>query len=38
MLEEERVPAKSAKGWKIEGQNRRVTRKESRRVPEEFEV
>ena len=33
-LEEERAPANSARGWKIEGQKRRVTRKECRRLGE----
>ena len=37
-LEEERVLAKNARGWKIEGQRRRVTRKQCKRLREEFEV
>ena len=36
--EEERVPAKDARGWKIEGHKRRVTRKEYKRLHEKFEV
>ena len=39
ILEEERVPAKNARGWTIEGQKKtRVTRKECKRLREEFEV
>ena len=38
LREEESVPAKNARGWKIEGQNRRVTKKECKRLREEFEV
>ena len=38
MLEQERVPAKSARGWKIAGQTRRVTKKEYKRLREEFDV
>ena len=38
LLEEERVPAKNATGWKIEGHKRGVTRKECKRLREEFEV
>ena len=38
ILEQERVPAKSARGWKIAGQTRRVTKKEYKRLREEFQV
>ena len=38
ILEEERVPAKDAVGWKIEGQRRRVIRKEYKRLRGNFEV
>ena len=37
-LEEERVLAKNARGWKSEGHKRRATRKECKRLREEFEV
>ena len=33
-----RVPAKNARGWTIEWQKSRVTRKECKRLREEFEV
>ena len=32
ILEDGRVPAKEARNWKIEGQKRRLTRKEYRRL------
>ena len=38
ILEEERVLAVDARGWKIEGRKRRVTREESKRLREEFAV
>ena len=38
VLEDGRVPAKEARNWKIEGQKRRITRKEYRRLSNEFEM
>ena len=38
ILEEETVPVGDARGWEIEGQKRRVTRKENKRLREEFEL
>ena len=38
ILEEERVPAKNVRGWKIDGDKRRVTRNECTRLREELEV
>ena len=38
VLEEGRLPAKEAKNWKIEGQKRRITRKEYRRLGNEFKT
>ena len=38
VLEEERVPAKNARRWTIEVLKRRVTRKECKRLRDEFEV
>ena len=38
VLEEEKVPAKNARGWKVEGLKRRVTREEDKRLREELEV
>ena len=38
ILEEERLPATNAREWKIEGQTRRVTKKEYKVLQEEFEV
>ena len=32
------MPDRNAKGWKVEGEERRVTRKECKRLREEFEV
>ena len=37
-LEEGRVPHGNAKGWKVEGDRRRVTRRECKRLGEEFGV
>ena len=37
-LEEERVPAKNSRGWKIAGEKQKVTRKEYRRLWKEFDV
>ena len=37
ILEDGKVPAKEAKNWKIEGQKRRTTRKEYRKLLNEFE-
>ena len=33
-----RVPAQDAKGWKIEGNKRRITRKEYKRLRNKFEL
>ena len=38
ILENGRVPAKEAKKWKIEGQKKRITWKEYRRLLNEFEM
>ena len=38
ILEEGRIPAKEARNWKIEGLKRRSTRKEYRRLWNEFET
>ena len=32
VLEEEKVPAKNARGWKVEGLKRRITREEDQRL------
>ena len=37
-LEEGRVPAKEAKYWRIEGEKKRITRKECRRLLNKFEM
>ena len=37
-LEEGRIPTKEARNWKNEGQKRRITRKECRRLWNEFET
>ena len=36
--EDGRVPAKKARDWKIEGQKKRITRKEEKRLLNEFEM
>ena len=38
VLEDGRVPAKEARNWKIEGQKRRITRKEYQRLLNKFEM
>ena len=38
VLEDGRVPAKKARDWKIERQNKRITRKEYKRLFNEFEM
>ena len=38
VLEDGRVPAKEARDWKIEGQKRRITRKEYQRLLNKFEM
>ena len=38
VLEDGRVPAKEAKNWEIEGQKRRITRKEYQRLLNKFEM
>ena len=38
ILEEGMVPDRKAKGWKVEEEKRRVTRKECTRLREEFEA
>ena len=38
IFEDGRVPVKEAKNWKIEGQKVRITRKENRRLLNEFEM
>ena len=38
VLEERRIPAKGARCWKIEGQKRRITRKDYRILWNEFET
>ena len=37
-LEDGRVPAKEAKDWRIEGQRKRITRKEYQRLVNKFEM
>ena len=37
-LEEGRVPAKEAKNWRIEGEKNRITRKEYKRLLNNFEM
>ena len=37
-LEKGRVPAKEAKNWRIEGEKKRTTRKEYRRLKNNFEM
>ena len=37
-LEDGRIPAKMARNWKTEGQKRRITREEHRRLWNEFET
>ena len=37
-LEEGRVPAKEAKSWRIEGNKKRITRKEHQRQVKKFEI
>ena len=37
-FEDGRVPAKEAKNWRIEGQKKRITRKEYQRLVNKFEV
>ena len=38
ILEEGKVPAKNTGKWEIEGPERRVARKECKRLQEEFEI
>ena len=38
VLEDGRVPAKEARSWRIEGQKRRITRKEYQRLLNKFEM
>ena len=38
ILEDGRIPAKEAKNWKIEGQKRRITKKEYQRLLNKFEM
>ena len=38
VLEDGRVPAKEARNWKIEGQKRKITRKEYQRLLNKFEM
>ena len=38
ILEGGRVPAKESKDWKIEGKKSRITRKEYKRLTNEFEM
>ena len=38
ILEEGRVPERKEKGWNVKGENRRVTRKECKRLREKLEV
>ena len=38
IFEEGRVPAKEAKNWRIEGEKKRITRKESKRLLNNFEI
>ena len=37
VLEHGRVPAKEARNWRIEGQKKRITRKECQRLLNKFE-
>ena len=37
-LEEGRVPAKETKSWRIEGNKKRITRKECQRLVKKFEM
>ena len=37
-LEEGRVPAKETKSWRIEGEKKRITRKEHQRLLNKFEM
>ena len=37
-LEEGRVPAKETKNWRVEGEKRRITRREHRRLLINFEI
>ena len=38
ILEEGRVPVKEAKNWRIEGGKKRITRKEYKKLPNNFEM
>ena len=38
ILEDGRIPAKEANNWRIEGQKRRITRKEYQRLMNKFEM
>ena len=38
ILEEGRVPAKETKNWRIEGEKKRITRKEYQRLLNKFEM
>ena len=38
VLEDGRVPAQEARNWRIEGQKRRITRKEYQRLLNKFEM
>ena len=38
ILEDDRVPAKEAKDWKMEGKKRRISMKEFQRLLNEFEL
>ena len=38
MLEEGRVPAKEAKSWRIEGEKKRITIKEYKRLLNNFQI
>ena len=38
ILEEGRVPAKEAKNWRIEGEKKRITRKEYNRLLNKFQM
>ena len=37
-LEDGRVPAKEAKNWRIEGQKRRITRRDNQRLVNKFDM
>ena len=37
-LEDGRVPAKEARGWKIEGEKKRITKNEYKRLRNKFEL